>query len=105
MDKAQNKFMQKKRPLERKNFKKKFPHTFALLNVLRRSLFTDNHFSLVLGNKFSITEKEYDIWGHLAEKHRFIRVEPAKGDRYRCLIDREAKKTLLEAIKNIRTED
>lgn len=94
---------QKKRSFEQKNFIKRFPYTFALLNVSRRCLFTNRHFSLVLGDRFSISEKEYKIWGKIAIEHGFIKAYQTKNKRYRCTLDVNSKRVIIDAMKNIQS--
>jgi len=91
---------QKRSPL-RINFNKKNPFQFALLNCLRKGLFTDHEFNLTLCSKFSINEKEFQLWGKIAKAQRFAKVEMTKTNRYRCQLSEETVAMIVKALSNI----
>lgn len=93
-----------KRSLLRLNFNKKNPKQFALLNCLRKSLFTDEQFNLTLCSKFSLNEKEKKLWGDLIIEYKLAKVEKTKIGRYRCELNPETVSILVKALNKIQTQ-
>lgn len=91
----------KKRTPQRIDFNKKHPLEYALLNCLRKALFTDDKFVLYLSPKFSINEKEYQIWGHITHEQRIAVVEKTKNKRYRCQLNDFTIVTISKALEKI----
>lgn len=94
----------KKRSPLRMNFNKKNPYQFALLNCLRKCLFTDNEFNLTLCSKFSINEKEYQLWGKIVQDQKFATLEKTKNERYRCQLKEETMAILVRSLSKIQIQ-
>lgn len=84
-----------------KNFIQQNPREFALLNCLRKSLFTNPGFKLDLIPHFSISQNEYKIWGKIAVERKLIIIEAANNERYRCKVQTSVVKEMVAAIQKM----
>jgi len=94
----------KRSPL-RINFNKKNPKQFAFLNCVRKSLFIDDKFNVTFLPKFSLNEKEFQLWGYLIPIQRLGTTEKTKSGRQRCELSLETSNQILSSLKTIKRGD